>query len=101
MSKVNNFTRGEWAARNSDCGTFNVILVNGKPKIDNEPRSDYINLNSGDFNLIATAGTTASKLADMGYDAVKLIEDYPLILIKVLKGDVDGALRDIEYLKVQ
>lgn len=81
--KVNQFTHGEW----------NVVNVGENLLIETHPccyvTCDIKKANDKDkanAQLIATAGTTATKLSEMGYDAVKLIEKLPS-LIKAIEPE--------------
>lgn len=84
MSKVNGFTKGEWGC----------VKVGENLLIESHPGCyvvcDIKRANETDMqnaHLIATAGTTATKLADMGYDAVKLIEALPDIVCLEIDED--------------
>lgn len=75
---MNNFTKGEWSifkggyAHLVECGSGNVICRISWT--ENEQGEGLANA-----NLIATAGTTATKLAEQGYDAIKVVELLPMI----------------------
>ena len=74
---MNNFTKGEWSifkggyAHLVECGSGNVIC-----------RISWAENKQGEglanANLIATAGTTATRLVEQGYDAVKVLELLPM-----------------------
>lgn len=75
---MNEFTKGKWSifkggyAHLVECGGGNVIC-----------RTSWTENKQGEglanAQLIATAGTTATKLAEQGYDAIKVVELLPMI----------------------
>lgn len=90
MSKANLFTHGEWVpfVGQDKSPTTVAVFLNGNNKT---PIVDWMGFdhchkkisnteNKANVNLIATAGTTATKLSEMGFDAVKLIEALPSIM---------------------
>ena len=80
---MNDFTKGE--------GSFDM---RGNYM---HPKSSYYTINNGntiedweswgftkhDAHLIATAGTTATEIAEAGYDAVKLLEVLPQLVYSI------------------
>lgn len=75
---MNDFTKGKWTifkggyAHLVECGSGNVICRTSW----NENR-EWEGLTNA--HLIATAGTTATKLAEQGYDAIKVLDLLPSI----------------------
>lgn len=75
---MNEFTKGEWSIKfrnNNEIQTTFIGVVIGHEYID----LGFFNNEEDKANavLIATAGTTATKLAKQGYDAVKVLELLP------------------------
>lgn len=86
---MNDFTKGAWepaieqVTPTSNATTFTVVtddydIVSCRLGVRNEH----------DAVLIATAGTAATKLAEQGYDAVKVLEALPELL-GMLEGGGD------------
>lgn len=92
---MNNFTKGEWSifkggyAHLVECGSWNVICRTSWT--ENKEGQGLANA-----QLIATAGTTASKLVEQGYDAVKVLELLPDICDGLASGDWHGAFEILE-----
>jgi len=72
---MNNFTKGEWLTkRASNCGDGLLLIREGAEQT-------HLQVNpAADAHLIATAGTAATKLAEAGYDAVKVLEMLPQLV---------------------
>lgn len=93
---MNTFTKGEWSifkggyAHLVECGSGNVICRISWT--ENEQGEGLANA-----NLIATAGTTASKLAEQGYDAQKVLEEMPEICNRLASGDWFSAFELLDY----
>lgn len=82
---MNDFTKGEWVTDNkcgwvdvecngsSICTAYGLCYTKGGEEVTCEDTKH-------NAHLIATAGTTATKLAEAGYDAVKVLEVLPEIM---------------------
>lgn len=87
MNKVNGFTKGEWIIKPEAVTGGFLVRIKGwdrgvatATQRDAHPRTgEGVSYQEAESNahLIATAGTAATKLAEMGYDAAKLIERLP------------------------
>ena len=91
---MNNFTKGEWSifkggyAHLVECGSGNVICrISWTENKEGEGLANA--------NLIATTGTTATRLAEQGYDAIKVVELLPQ-LVDVL-SDAHRDCGDVGY----
>lgn len=95
---MNDFTKGEWYAALDNyvwCGSKKICEVECRYIVGAQPEEDT------NAQLIATAGTTATKLAEQGYDAVKVLELMPLIMYR-LEGSCEFRYyADMEIEEVQ
>lgn len=91
---MSDFTKGEWTIFKGgynhlvECGSGNVICRASWK----ENREGEVLANA---RLIATAGTTATKLAEQGYDAIKVLELLPQ-LVDIL-SNVYRDYEDVGY----
>lgn len=105
--KVNQFTKGEWGLGDENNQGCEVYIQNSKASltVSLDPYDRYTSFRCierdemlANRRLITTAGATATKLAEMGYDAVKVIERLPEFIVML---NPDGLECDIEDLKVK
>src|SRR5690606_21116242 len=89
-----NFTKGEWSvfkggyAHLVECGSGNVICrISWTENKEGEGLANA--------NLIATTGTTATRLAEQGYDAVKVLKLLPQ-LFELLDDRIMNVEKSIE-----
>ena len=82
---MNDFTKGEWSVKRGDkdelemhCLGFHLNCV-GNPIMSETEYYPWCPDNEADWHLFAAAGTAATKLAEQGYDAVKMISLLPQI----------------------
>lgn len=82
---MNNFTKGEWLTVEPNTGFVYCLdesgdrnqfqfCIQGNGRNGATPKELAANA-----TLCATAGTTATKLAERGYDAIKVLELLPMI----------------------
>ena len=117
---MNEFTKGEWKVKyghelngiksasvwypHGFLTSANVIKVSdeqleGESWLDMRERTEPDRVqaateSNANMELIATAGTTATKLAEMGYDAVKVLEVLP-DLITAIELDCGSDMRKL------
>lgn len=79
---MNRFTHGVWSVTNSDHGELEMHCIGfpDYPIMGNQQYYPWNSENEHDWYLFATAGKTATKLAEDGYDAVKVLEVLPQLV---------------------
>lgn len=91
---MNEFTKGVWKVH----GDWGIKVDNVNNCIVTAAHFDQKPWWSlGNLHLIATAGTTATKLAESGYDAVKVLEVLPELV--ELVSHMDESLGAVNLLK--
>lgn len=91
---MNDFTKGDWYTALDDgvwCGDKIICKVDFKNIVGDQPEEE------ANAQLIATAGTTATKLAEQGYDAVRVLEVLPELVDLV--SHMDSSLGAVELLE--
>lgn len=118
---MNRFTKGEWSVKDSDVmvGDTTIATTYSPSDLDLSLYTFNNNVVGSNFevgllvkdanaHLIATAGTIATKLAEAGYDAVKVLEVLPQLvnstqirdlynipmLLEQCRGDEANQLRE-------
>ena len=95
---MNEFTKGKW-----DVSIEQITPTSNKTSYAVYTKSfDVVSpmlgiRNVSDAQLIATAGTTATKLAEQGYDAVKVVELLPQLV--ELVSHMDDSLAAVKLIK--
>lgn len=99
---MNEFTKGEWvvdesimAAVNCDEKHIAMVNINNNGLLNAVTKYECL----ANSHLIATAGTTATKLAEQGYDAVKMLEVLPALMSEL--GDLLDGLSSTPELSLR
>lgn len=84
---MNDFTKGEWNKNARPNGKVSIVGDSGRQVclMWNDSNRE------ANAKLIATAGTTATKLAEQGYDAVKVLQLLPEIM-EIVKTVSDACV---------